>query len=330
MMLWKLLPILSSPFSLIILKHPNQRLPRYYQRYFVTAFQNSLTSSRKSSVQQNQRLPSHSSHSSHSTTGSTLVFDHTSKSTCCTTSATASSTSTSFVPSSRSYFYLSMSSSIPSSSFHSPTIETITTTKGNEIDANEDITPHVKEKKRTIRATYDVDNINDDHDHYHDDSTTTTTASAAAAAAAAATNNDHVPLYVSQGLFSVIKPLSWTSNDVVTYVRRILERDAQARQGIITKSSSLSLTSSSLSTTTTTTTTAGGKESNNNAKRSSTKRMKMKVGHGGTLDPLATGVLVIGVGHGTKELTTYVQQIPSVVVAVVLVCFCFLFCVSMP
>ena len=28
----------------------------------------------------------------------------------------------------------------------------------------------------------------------------------------------------------------------------------------------------------------------------------IKVGHGGTLDPLATGVLVIGVGKGTKEM----------------------------
>ena len=31
----------------------------------------------------------------------------------------------------------------------------------------------------------------------------------------------------------------------------------------------------------------------------------MKVGHGGTLDPLASGVLVIGVGKGTKELQRY-------------------------
>jgi len=34
------------------------------------------------------------------------------------------------------------------------------------------------------------------------------------------------------------------------------------------------------------------------------KSRKLKVGHGGTLDPLATGVLVIGVGKGTKELQT--------------------------
>jgi len=32
-----------------------------------------------------------------------------------------------------------------------------------------------------------------------------------------------------------------------------------------------------------------------------------KVGHGGTLDPFATGVLVVGVGKGCKELTNYLH-----------------------
>ena len=32
---------------------------------------------------------------------------------------------------------------------------------------------------------------------------------------------------------------------------------------------------------------------------------QVKVGHGGTLDPLATGVLILGVGSGTKRLTHY-------------------------
>lgn len=34
-------------------------------------------------------------------------------------------------------------------------------------------------------------------------------------------------------------------------------------------------------------------------------KCNIKVGHGGTLDPLAEGVLVIGVGHGTKLMDTY-------------------------
>lgn len=35
------------------------------------------------------------------------------------------------------------------------------------------------------------------------------------------------------------------------------------------------------------------------------KSMKVKIGHGGTLDPLAKGVLIIGIGLGTKKLQHY-------------------------
>ncbi|MCJ1314670.1 hypothetical protein MMC25_008352, partial [Agyrium rufum] len=37
------------------------------------------------------------------------------------------------------------------------------------------------------------------------------------------------------------------------------------------------------------------------------KRLDVKVGHGGTLDPLATGVLIIGVGKGTKNLSSFLN-----------------------
>ena len=81
------------------------------------------------------------------------------------------------------------------------------------------------------------------------------------------------PLYLEEGLFAVHKPLGWTSQDVVGKLRFVLERDAKAR----------------------------------NAPGNRTKRRRpwMKVGHGGTLDPLATGVLVCGVGAGTKDLQKY-------------------------
>jgi tRNA pseudouridine55 synthase len=36
-------------------------------------------------------------------------------------------------------------------------------------------------------------------------------------------------------------------------------------------------------------------------------KRKVRVGHGGTLDPLATGVLVIGIGSGTKYLQQYLK-----------------------
>ncbi|EGW31958.1 uncharacterized protein SPAPADRAFT_138714 [Spathaspora passalidarum NRRL Y-27907] len=37
-------------------------------------------------------------------------------------------------------------------------------------------------------------------------------------------------------------------------------------------------------------------------------RTKVKIGHGGTLDPLASGVLVVGVGLGTKKLQFYLSE----------------------
>jgi tRNA pseudouridine55 synthase len=37
------------------------------------------------------------------------------------------------------------------------------------------------------------------------------------------------------------------------------------------------------------------------------RREHMKVGHGGTLDPIAEGVLVLGIQKGTKLLSTYLQ-----------------------
>lgn len=43
------------------------------------------------------------------------------------------------------------------------------------------------------------------------------------------------------------------------------------------------------------------------SRRKLRKVMKVKMGHGGTLDPLATGVLVIGVGKGTKKLQNYLS-----------------------
>ena len=57
------------------------------------------------------------------------------------------------------------------------------------------------------------------------------------------------------GLLAVYKPKGWTSSDVVAKIRNTLQKELRHRTG---------------------------------------GRVKVKVGHGGTLDPLATGVLVIG------------------------------------
>ncbi|KAL4866330.1 hypothetical protein BDV12DRAFT_136855 [Aspergillus spectabilis] len=47
------------------------------------------------------------------------------------------------------------------------------------------------------------------------------------------------------------------------------------------------------------------RENNFQRKRRRTQRLDVKIGHGGTLDPMATGVLVTGVGKGTKRLQDF-------------------------
>ena len=45
----------------------------------------------------------------------------------------------------------------------------------------------------------------------------------------------------------------------------------------------------------------------NNIKEKRIKNLQVKLGHGGTLDPMASGVLIIGVGSGTKELSRFLH-----------------------
>lgn len=50
------------------------------------------------------------------------------------------------------------------------------------------------------------------------------------------------------------------------------------------------------------------KENKGKASRRQLRKVeKVKIGHGGTLDPLASGVLVVGVGKGTKRLQNYLN-----------------------
>jgi len=50
---------------------------------------------------------------------------------------------------------------------------------------------------------------------------------------------------------------------------------------------------------------ARARENHNQRKRRREKTVQVKIGHGGTLDPLATGVLICGVGKGTKSLQDF-------------------------
>ena len=45
----------------------------------------------------------------------------------------------------------------------------------------------------------------------------------------------------------------------------------------------------------------------NHVKEKRIKNLQVKLGHGGTLDPMAAGILIIGVGSGTKELSRFLQ-----------------------
>ncbi|CAB1106032.1 unnamed protein product [Ectocarpus sp. CCAP 1310/34] len=117
------------------------------------------------------------------------------------------------------------------------------------------------------------------------------------------------------GIFAVYKPKGFSSADVVQKIkaRLALERDvvvseeggegeekteASAAAGKPVEGSSKE----------------GEGEGSESPKKKSRKRPrrrqpgpKVKVGHGGTLDPMATGVLVIGVGKGCRELSNFLQ-----------------------
>ncbi len=72
------------------------------------------------------------------------------------------------------------------------------------------------------------------------------------------------------GLCAIYKPLGWSSNDAVQKIRSILEKEYRREN-------------------------------------KTRKHTKIKVGHGGTLDPLAEGVLVLGIGEGTKLMQSYLS-----------------------
>lgn len=72
---------------------------------------------------------------------------------------------------------------------------------------------------------------------------------------------------IISGLLCIYKPPRWSSSQCVVKIRRLLEAETKKRG----------------------------------------MRKKVKVGHGGTLDPMAEGVLVLGVGSGTKLLEKYLK-----------------------
>ena len=76
---------------------------------------------------------------------------------------------------------------------------------------------------------------------------------------------------IPSGLAAIYKPKGWSSAEVVYKLRDLMRDGLQARTGC------------------------------------SKRKSIIKVGHGGTLDPLAQGVLVVGFGKGTKLMDTYLS-----------------------
>ena len=76
------------------------------------------------------------------------------------------------------------------------------------------------------------------------------------------------------GVVAIYKPKGWTSSDVVSKVKGIVINGERDKLGI---------------------------------EKGRKYKTKTKIGHGGTLDPLAEGVLVLGVGRGTKLLPGYLS-----------------------
>jgi len=86
------------------------------------------------------------------------------------------------------------------------------------------------------------------------------------------------------GLFGIAKPSGPTSMSVINDVKHLI---AQSR--IFIEADKL------------------GKAKGQKAYRGKRAREGIKIGQGGTLDPLADGVLVVGVGRGTKKLSEFLD-----------------------
>ncbi|KAL4785585.1 pseudouridine synthase [Aspergillus varians] len=92
---------------------------------------------------------------------------------------------------------------------------------------------------------------------------------------------------IYEGIFAVHKPQGVTSADVIRKLQHHFNPSDVFRPWLETERAKRT------------------RESNFQRKRRRTQRLDVKIGHGGTLDPLATGVLVTGVGKGTKFLNDF-------------------------
>lgn len=99
-----------------------------------------------------------------------------------------------------------------------------------------------------------------------------------------------VPRLVMNGIFAVEKPSGISSAACLNKLQNVF-RDSKIFASDLAEMKATRLDNYNK---------AGGKGS-----RRKLNNIKVKMGHGGTLDPLASGVLVVGVGSGTKRLQNY-------------------------
>ncbi|CAZ83853.1 unnamed protein product [Tuber melanosporum] len=93
-----------------------------------------------------------------------------------------------------------------------------------------------------------------------------------------------------QGLFAVQKPQGLTSAAVIRQLQVIFRNHAWFKPDLTAQQNALD-----------------SQSRNQRQRRRRPRQVQVKMGHGGTLDPLATGVLVIGVGTGTKSLSSLIS-----------------------
>lgn len=96
---------------------------------------------------------------------------------------------------------------------------------------------------------------------------------------------------IVEGVFAINKPHSISSAQVIRDLQRHFNPSRLFRPWIETER------------------TRRGNETRRQGKKSRKRdeRVQVKIGHGGTLDPMATGVLIMGVGSGTKALQGFLE-----------------------
>ncbi|RAH45794.1 pseudouridine synthase PUS4 [Aspergillus brunneoviolaceus CBS 621.78] len=92
---------------------------------------------------------------------------------------------------------------------------------------------------------------------------------------------------IYEGVFAVHKPQGVTSADVIRTLQKHFNPSALFQPWLAHERA------------------RRDRENQFQRRRRRTQRLDLKIGHGGTLDPLATGVLVAGVGKGTKYLNNF-------------------------